>query len=183
MTQLTYQQVVEVPPKMVLEISLGIREPADVAAEYGFSEDQWEMLKVLPSFVKQVEEKKLELRVSGVTFKMRSAIAAEDIMSDVYLKAKEVGSSFHTQLESLKFFAKAAGFEAPAKVEASTGSAFSITINLGGGKTVHIGSAQQNQDVIDVESEPDSYDFDMAEIPAHLRGAGWRTGLMVELEG
>lgn len=164
---------------MVLEISLGVREPVDVAAEYGFSEDQWEELKTLPSFVKQVEEKKLELRVSGVTFKMKSAIAAEDIMADVYLKAKASDSSFHTQLESLKFFAKAAGFESPPKVEASAGAAFSITINLGQGKSVHIGSVHTTQEnIIDVDPETETCDFDMAEIPAHLRGAG----LMVDVE-
>ena len=178
MNQLTYRQVVEVPPKMVLEISLGIREPADVAAEYGFSEDQWEMLKILPSFVKQVEEKKLELRVSGITFKMKSAVAAEDIMDDVYLKAKENGSSFHTQLESLKFFAKAAGFEAPPKVEADTGARFSLTINLGGGKTVALRSQAQPKEIEDVELEAETYTLDLGEIPAHLRGAA----LMMEID-
>lgn len=169
MTQLTYQQVVEVPQKMVLEISLGIREPADVAVEYGFSEDQWEELKVLPSFVKQVEEKKLELRVSGVTFKMKSAIAAEDIMADVYSKAKESNSSFHTQLESLKFFAKAAGFESPPKVEAAAGAAFSITINLGNGKTVSIGSQAQTKEIEDVTIL--DCDTELPETPHYISSA------------
>ena len=85
----------------------------------------------------------------------------------------------------MKLTAKAAGFEAPPKEESNTGSQFSITINLGGGKSVHVGATQaapRPNSIIDVEPEPLAYDFDTAAIPAHLRGAGWRRGLMVEIE-
>ena len=181
MNALTYRQIVEIPPKMIMEIALGVREPANIAEDHGFSIEQWEELKTLPSFIKQVEDKKIELKSSGVTFKMKAAIAAEDILSDVYLKAKEEGSSFHTQLESLKFFAKAAGFEAPPKEEQSTGSQFSITINLGGGKSVHVGaSITQPQNIIDVEPEPPDYDINLGEIPWHLRSAHSELHLEVE---
>ena len=67
MNSLTYRQIVEVPPKMVMEIALGVREPADVAEDYGFSAAQWGELKLLPSFVKQIEDKKSELKQSGIT--------------------------------------------------------------------------------------------------------------------
>jgi hypothetical protein len=159
MTALTYQQLVEISPKMVMEIALGVREPEDIAAEHGFSLTQWEDLKVVPSFIKQVEDKKLELKSSGVTFKMKAAVAAEDIMEDVYLKAKEEDSSFHVQLEALKFFARAAGLEAPAKEQSQAGSGFSVVINLGGGKTVQIGTSQGNT----IEHDEISVDYDSTE--------------------
>lgn len=175
MTQLATQRIIDIEPKMVLEIAYGIENPEIIAERYGFSGSEWSLLKEYVPFAKQVEEKKVELKSTGITFKMKSAIAAEDIMTDVYLKAKDGGSSFHTQLESLKFFAKAAGFEAPAKEDLIRGEVFSITINLGGGKTVHVGAARVQENIVNVAVESSTYDAEMGEIPEHLRAG---VGLM-----
>lgn len=165
---LTTKQALEVPPQLVLEVAYGIEDPKILAEKFGFSETEWDLLRVHDPFIKQVEAKKTELRASGYTFRMKAQMAAEDILDDVYRDAKKPDASFHTRLESLKFFAKAAGVEAPAKVEQSTGPAFSITINLGGGQSIKIGTAAQ--DVVDVEEEPED-PYGLPEVPHHLRAA------------
>lgn len=139
MQNITTQTLLDVPPKFILEIASGVREPSEVAEEYGYSPEQWEDLKILEPFVKLVDTKKAELKATGWTFRLKSAMAAEDILEDVYVAAKDQGASFHTKLESLKFFARAAGIDAPNKDEEQVGNKFSITINLGGGEMVQVG--------------------------------------------
>lgn len=154
--------LIDVDAKFVLEVASGIREPAEIAEEYGYTPDQWLNLQLFEPFKKAVDAKKAELQASGYTFKMKSAIIAEELLGDLYLKATEQGASFHTVLELAKFTARAAGLDAPVKEVQDIGAGFSITINLGGGQTVQIGGQAQgsrDENVIDVEEE---YDFSMA---------------------
>lgn len=137
--------MIDVDPKFVLEVASGIVPPSDLAEKYGYTPEQWIFLKEYDPFVKQVEAKKAELKASGYTFKMKAAVAAEDLLEDVYLKAKAEDSSFHTQLEALKFMARAAGIDAPVKEVAQQGPGFSITINIGNGQSVQIGQTQTGQ--------------------------------------
>jgi hypothetical protein len=133
-------QELSVEPKFILEVASGVRPPEEIAEDYGYSPAQWLQLKGFPPFVKAVDLKKIELTASGYTFRMKAAIGAEDLLAEVYKKAtanQEV--SFHTQLEALKFMARAAGLETPPREEAEMGAKFSISINLGGGNTVEIG--------------------------------------------
>lgn len=159
---------VDVDPKFVLEVASGIVEPAELAEKYGYTPSEWLFLQEYEPFVKQVNAKKEELRASGYTFRMKSAVLAEDLLQDVYVKAKAEDASFHTQLETLKFLARAAGLETPAKEQVQTGPGFSITINLGNGQSVQIGSQQTTTTgVVDVTPEDElDYDFSMA-FPAY----------------
>lgn len=152
-TSLLMKQALDVPPKMVLEIACGLREPAEIAEDYGFSEEQWLELQQFGPFVKAVEAKKLELQQSGYTFRMKSALMAEDLLEDVYLAGKEDGASFHTKLESLKFMARAAGLDAPKDAAGENKPTFSISINLGG-ETVTIGVNQPARTIDHDEDEP-----------------------------
>lgn len=150
--------MIDVDPKFILEVASGIIDPAELAEKYGYSKEEWLFLKEYEPFVKQVESKKTELKANGYTFRMKSAVLAEDLLEDVYLKAKAADASFHTQLEALKFMARAAGLDAPVREQVQQGPGFSITINLGNGQSVQIGQTQQAKDVTDVE-EIDKPDF------------------------
>lgn len=163
------KRMLDVPAQMVLEIAYGVEQPERVAEKFGFSPVEWEQLKGHDPFVRQVDEKKAELKASGYSFRMKAAIAAEDLLEDVYKAAKEEGSSFHTKLESVKFFARAAGLDQPVKQQQDTGPAFSITINLGNGQSVQVNSTPAQQ----ADPEPNTYDHDDVallglEIPEYL---------------
>ena len=128
----------DVPPRFVLEVASGIKKPADIAAEYGFTPGQWQELSVYPPFVFAVDAKKLELKTEGFSFRVKSAQITEDLLDALYAKAIEEGASFHTTLELAKFTAKAAGLDAPKREDENNGANFSITINLGE-KSIKIG--------------------------------------------
>lgn len=148
--------LIDIDAKFILEVASGLREPAVIAEEYGYSAEQWLFLKTHPPFVKAVDAKKDELKANGYTFRLKAAVAAEDLLGDVYLAAKDEDASFHTKLESLKFLARAAGLDAPATKETESGPGFSITINLGNGQSVQIGGQPAMKTVEAVEEE---YDF------------------------
>lgn len=148
MTDLTVNQLLEVDPKFVLEVASGIRDPADIAQDYGYTGTQWLVLKEFGPFVKAVEAKRAELTATGYTFRMKAAVGAEELLAEVFTKAVSDDVSFHTQLEALKFMARAAGLDAPPREEAAAGEKFSITINLGGGNVVEIGGGKVESKIV-----------------------------------
>lgn len=155
MNDLSFEKVLEIEPRMVLEIAMGLREPREIAEDYGFSATQWELLKVHDPFKKQVEDKKAELKQNGVTFRLKSAVIAEELLEDLYLKATHEDASFHTVLEAVKFTSKAAGLDAPKQDGQAAGSGFSISITIGG-QAVKINGAHKATQ----ELPGDTYDME-----------------------
>lgn len=100
--------VLDVHPKFVLELAYGIRDPKELAEEYGYSLEEWEKLKAFEPFVKAVDARRAELSATGVTFRIKSAMMAEDLLPDIYSNAKAEGANFHTKLAAVTFLAKAA---------------------------------------------------------------------------
>lgn len=178
MGQLDARRVLDVEPRMILEIATGIEDPERIAARYGFGESEWLLLRANPIFVQQVDDKKIELKASGQTFRIKAAVITEELLGELYVKATEPGASFSTVLETAKFTAKAAGLDQPAREEGNSGPAFSITINLGGGKSVQVKSSSER--IIEAEAE----EVPMLEIgaaPEYLVDAV-ENGLFVEVE-
>lgn len=164
---LTTQRVIDVPPQMILEIAHGLEDPARIAERHGFGEAEWFCLLLDKAFIQQVDDKKSELSAGGFTFRLKAAVAAEAILTEVASKALAEGASFGLQLEALKFTAKCAGLDAPIK-EAVVGTSVSITINLGGGQTVQVAVIKPTE-AIDVEDVAFiEMDDVYGEVPPHL---------------
>lgn len=151
--------MLDVEPRFVLQVASGIREPEELAEEFGYTAIEWLFLQKYDPFVKAVEAKKEELRASGYTFRMKAAIMAEELLENLYLKAVADDASVHTVLETVKFTSRAAGLDAPIRELAQAGSGFSIIIDLGGGKTVQIGSSGPTMRTIEHDEE-EIYSFE-----------------------
>lgn len=165
MNQLDTRRVLEIEPRMILEIATGLEDPERIAARYGFDESEWLLLRAYPPFVRQVDDKKAELKASGHTFRIKAAVIAEELLGELYLKATEPGASFNTVLETAKFTAKAAGYDAPPKEEGQTGPAFTININLGGGRSVQVKASTAQTIDMEVDEVPS---LEIGEVPGHL---------------
>lgn len=118
------------PARMVLEIAYGRENPADIAARYGYGEDEFASLCTHPPFRKQVEAKVAELKASGYSFRMKAALAAEDLLEEVYKLAMHKTTGFDEKLDALKFVTKMGDLEPKQNIQAVAGTGFSITINL-----------------------------------------------------
>lgn len=159
MNDLTFKKVIEIEPRMVLEISMGLRDPKEIAEDYGFSEEQWIALKVHEPFVKQVDDKKAELKENGVTFRLKSAVIAEELLADLYIKATDEDATLHAVLESLKFCAKASGLDAPKQDGVAAGSGFSINITIGGQAVKISGTHTPTEEEDNVYEMEEHFDF------------------------
>lgn len=177
MTALSTKRILDVPPQLVLEVAYGVEEPEVIASRYGFAGNEWLSLKAHEPFIRQVEDKKAELKASGYVFKMKAAFMAEDLLTDLYKKAKEDDASFSVLLETIKFTAKAAGLDAPVKTDQAPGNKFSITIDLGQGQSVKVDVNQSAEKVVDSEDVVFEMADELGAVPGYLAAA---PGLGVE---
>lgn len=127
---LTGQNFVHTDPKLIFEIALGLESPKALFERYGYTETQQNALMSNEFFRRQIEAKSSELKTTGVVFRTKAALAAEDILEDVYIEAKNPDTPLPQKLDALKFFAKAAGVDAVQQQGTAAGG-FSITLNLG----------------------------------------------------
>ncbi len=138
-------------PKFVLELAAGLEPAQTIASRYGYTGAQWLQLEANPFFIKAVDTKRADLKANGYVFRTKCAVAAEDLLEDVYLESKKDEATLPQKLESLKFFTKAAGLE-PKDDKAGSGLAgFSLTIVLDK-KTVTV----TNDNIVDAEVVNDS---------------------------
>lgn len=120
-------------PRMAYEIAQGIEDPAEIAARYTHSADEWEVLKKHRPFLMAVARYRGELKEKGYTFKTKAAMQAEDLLATAYLMAKDAGCPPAVRADLIKWTAKVAGYEPDQRnaSAAASGAGFQININLG----------------------------------------------------
>ena len=123
--------ILDVPPQLIAEAAVGIDSLEDICARYHYSPEQTEQLRNDPGFKVRVSRMEQELKKEGVTFRMRAAYAAEDLMADVWRRAKDPSVGLGMKLDALKTLAKLGDLEPKQNLnpQAAAGG-FSITINL-----------------------------------------------------
>lgn len=168
MTTLSTKRILDVPPQLVLEVAYGVEDPEQIALRHGFSDSEWLLLKAHEPFVKQVEDKKAELKAGGYSFRCKAAFIAEDLLDSLYKKATEEDASFSVLLETIKFTSKAAGLDAPVKADQVQGSRFSITIDLGQGQSVKVDVNQSQEKVVESEDVVFEMEDSLGAVPSYL---------------
>lgn len=150
-------------PRLVLEIAQGLEHPDVIASRYNLTIPQWERVKADPAFQMQVENRRAELKREGHSFRAKCALAAEDLIGDVYVMAKAKDTGLTSKLDAAKWFAKMGNLEPKEEKSSSLlGAGFSITIDMGDGKSITMstaGALPQAERAIDAEA---------FEIPAHV---------------
>lgn len=71
------------------------------------------------------------MKANGFVFRTKAQLAAEDLLEDVYIMAKDSEATLPQKLDALKTFAKLGELEPKPDKSAAAGGGFSITINLG----------------------------------------------------
>jgi hypothetical protein len=150
--------ILNLDPKFVLELAAGLEDPDKIATRYAYQPDAWQSLKNDEHFRKVVEAKRTELQKSGYTFRLKAALAAEDLLDDVYIGAKSIDASLASKLEAFKYLTKLGGLEPKEDKQVQQGPAFTINIDLGGGITRNV--TIETTDAIDTD--------DLPTLPAYL---------------
>lgn len=151
--------LLDINPKFVFELAAGLEEPDHIAEKYHINPDAWDAMRHDENFRKVVDAKRAELQKSGYTFRLKAALAAEDLLDEVYIGAKAPDASLSAKLESFKYLTKIAGLEPKEDKNMAVGPGFSISINLGD-NNITLGTTPQKI-TIDVD--------DLPEVPAYLQ--------------
>lgn len=128
----TPKSQVSIDPEMIRAIAIGLEEPAEVAARYGFTGERWEQLQKWQPFLTTVAKLRAEFEQSGVTFRNKASFMADQLAEQVFLAAMAPHASHSQKMTALQYFAKMGDLEPKVSKVDTAGPGFSIQINLSG---------------------------------------------------
>ena len=120
-----------------MDVALTLEDPQgdlmSVLSEYGILPQDFSRVAKLPSFAKEVERLRTEVREQGLGFKIKTRIMAEALLPRVNQMIHDVDTSPAVQADLIKSVVKWGGLE-PKDTGNNTrqNNSVSITINLGG---------------------------------------------------
>lgn len=123
--------IADIPALFVFDAAVGIETLEQLCEKYEYPPEYATYLGSEPAFQKAVREQQAELDKTGVSFKIRSGLVAEEAMMIIRDRIKRGDTPTPVILDAFKTMAKFAGREpAPAGQQLAPGSGFSITINI-----------------------------------------------------
>lgn len=120
------------PPEMIVQMALGIEPMEEIAARFGYDKTTYDLLFQQVWFQHKVDAKRTELRETGLTLRAKAAVMAEDLMTEVYVKAKGEKVGVDSVLAAAKFMAEMGDVKPKGENGGGGGERFSIIINAGG---------------------------------------------------
>jgi hypothetical protein len=123
--------LLDLDPKLVFDLAARVDPPHVVAANYGLDPQFLTEVMENPHVRRTINAKRKELEEAGFALAMKAKLCYEDLLGDVYRKAKSENVTLSGVLEAAKFFRTAAGLD---KQDVALGQQekFSITIQFGG---------------------------------------------------
>lgn len=147
-------KLTSIPLDMINRIAAGLEDPYDVASSYGYTRSQLDKLSQFPPFAQAIDQKRREFDESGITYKNKMKLFAENMADDLYQLAASPEASARTKLDALEYFTKAADLIPKQKQTAEDGPKFVVNINI-----PDIGNAN----VVATTLEHEELDFDPAD--------------------
>lgn len=116
-------------PRLAYELALGVDKAEGVFAKYGIIGEQAVRLLGSTAFIATVKKYKEEITSSGISFKLKAKIQAEDLLTHSYLMATDPEVPFAVRADLIKWTARVAGLE-PKEKDGGGGAAAGFTLNL-----------------------------------------------------
>ena len=113
-------------------MALGIDAPERVIAKYGLEPDEAAALMLNPAFAMTVAKYKEEVTASGISFKLKAKIQAEDLLSHSYLIATDPEAPMAVRADLIKWTTRVAGLEPKEDKGAGLGGGFTLNISFAG---------------------------------------------------
>jgi hypothetical protein len=123
----------DVPAQLVWECAAGVEDPALIAARYGFEGDKWERLSQWTPFIVAVQQQRAEFERTGITFRLKAGLMAEQMMDQMFKQAVSNDSTILQKLSVFNSLVEVAGLKPDKKAAvdaAGQAPKFSITINI-----------------------------------------------------
>jgi len=132
-TALDAHVTLDIPPQLVWECAAGLEDPVVIAQRFGFEGDKWERLAQWAPFITAVQVQRAEFDRSGVTFRLKAGLMAEEMMSQMFKQTISADSTILQKLSVFQSLVDVAGLKPDKKLSSADQNAapkFSITINI-----------------------------------------------------
>ena len=123
------EKVRNLPPDMVFEVALGLEEEEDIAERFGFSAEEYSVIRTLKPFMVQVKKVRSDLEKSGDMFRNKAKVMAEQVLDAGFRKAIDASTPLKETTEFLKVAANLADLN-PKATATLQGPGFSVSIVL-----------------------------------------------------
>jgi hypothetical protein len=147
-------------PRLIFELAAQVERPEVIALNYDMEPTYLVELMESTHVKRLIREKKAELDKTGYALATKAKLCFEDLLGDVYTKAKGVDATLNGVMEAAKFFRTVAGLDKPET--AGPGEKFSINIQLSASGTANIQVSTGLQRPV----EPITLDMEDFELPA-----------------
>lgn len=118
------------PPMLPMELALKIDTPQNICAHYGINKEQFAAIIGHPVFVKLYQEAIENLKVDGMSFKVKAKMQAEAMLATSFAMATNPNTSDAVRADIIKNTVRWAGYDTKA-ADVGQASSFNIQINLG----------------------------------------------------
>lgn len=120
-------------PRIAYELALGIEDANEIFARYGVPQDKAVKLLGNELFVKAIKDFKVQVQESGITFKLKAKIQAEDLLTHSYQIATDPDMPPAVRADMIKWTANVAEL-GPKKdsTGGSGGAALTLAITFAG---------------------------------------------------
>lgn len=116
-------------PRIAYEIALAVDSPTAVFAKYGISQEHAVRLATNAAFGATLRKYQEEISASGISFKLKAKIQAEDLLTHSYLMATDPEVPPAVRADLIKWTARVAGLE-PKEKDSGAGGAGGFTLNI-----------------------------------------------------
>ena len=138
-------------PRLAFELSLGVHDVTETFKKYGLDPAQARALMARPEFIAKVKEYKAEVTDSGLSFRLKAKLQAEDLLAVSYALVQNAETPAPVRADLIKWTAKMADLEpAVGKGVGMAGAGFSLNIMIGSGAQPAIALKTVEAEVIDV---------------------------------
>ena len=125
------RQLLTADPKLIFELASRMDPPEVIADRYGLDTDFLLQMMEVPHVKRAIADKRAELDKGGFVLAAKARLMFEDLLPEVYLRAKSKDATLSGILESAKFLRQVAGLDKQDPAERAQ-DRFSITINFSG---------------------------------------------------
>lgn len=163
-------QLLDLDPKLVFDLAARVDPPHVIAATYGLDPQYLSEVMETPHVKSLVAAKRKELEDGGFVLEQKAKLMFEDLLPDLYRKAKSENTTLSGVLEVAKFMRTVARLDRQ-DVGAAQAEKFSITIQFSGSSP-----SPSSQTVIDITptdvtpTTPDAELPRLGSVPAFVLG-------------
>ena len=130
--------------RLCCELALALDPPEEVFARYNYSEERARELLSDPSFEKMLARIAAEIRESGLTFRTKARIMAEELLPQAFEMATDPFTSSAVRADLIKWSAKVSGLEPKDKDDGRTaGGGLTLSITFAGQAPQQVVSARE----------------------------------------